>query len=176
LKRLKNDGTEGKKIKYGGSIKIKIANIDDRRDLCIESQNYVDALYGYFLVVSDKECTIWPGVKFDIYLNKLNEKGILQGEELYDFTGKLIKLAKECDAGIEIKSVWYNKEGRIYLMGSSHLYPRFRRNEVPEDEEEITKSKVFREKLVKVYEKGKELFGEAFGKNSSSYTQDWPFD
>jgi hypothetical protein len=156
----RNWGNAKEIIEYGASVFIKIADIDEERSIGIESQRWIDESMGEFLVIKHENSSVYPGVKFDINLKELNEKGILRDEELYNFIEKLVELSKACNVGIEIKPLYYRSNGRIFLWQRIHLYPRCERL----DETVI-------EKLIQVYRKGRDLFGDAFDINRNEISE-----
>lgn len=151
IKQLKKDG---RIVTIYGDVGIELAKIDEERSLKLTSH----ISYGEFIVIEDKNYPSWKGHKFDLEIKHLG-KEYLSNKELYEFIGRLIQLSQECEIGLTVKPVGTyfdekNKVHRVFLSSSGvHLYPYF---------EKYPDSKKVKEKLLRIYQRGKEWWGDAF--------------
>ncbi len=163
IKKIKKQWGNKKEIVWHGAvIETDVAKIDENLDLIIsdDTSYFPDINFGRFLKVENDNCRNYPDIKFDINIQKLNDKGYVAGEELYDFIEMLVEMSRENNnATIEVKDLIRLKDKKLCLAGSMHLYPRFE-NDL--DDEQVSG------KLNKVYENGKKFWGLNFNVNDSS--------
>ncbi len=135
---------------YGGNIVVTVAQLDPDRSLTIEDEDWPGASYGRFLTVRDKRRRMWPNIKYDIRVTKP-----FQGEELYRFVEKLIRVSEESEIGLSCKDVMIYPDS--LTIGNMHLYPRIEKNISQEE---------LRRKLMKFYRLSKKYFGDNFRINT----------
>lgn len=163
LKEIKKQWGDKKEIVWHGAIiEVDVAKIDKNLNLIIsdDTSYFPDINFGRFLKVENENCRNYPDIKFDINIQKLNDKGYIAGEELCDFIEMLVEMSRENNnATIEVKDLIRLKDKKLCLAGSMHLYPRF---------ESDLKDEQISSKLNKIYENGKKFWGSNFNVNDSS--------
>lgn len=145
-------------------VKIEIANID--KDLILTA--FCQEGRGRFLGIERKDQQEWwPGVRYRVKSSKGEEKAVID-QRLYNFIEQTIKLAQTCKTGIMLKQAEYllprqleerglseqkkkEFEGRMILNESLYFYPLVGKN---------ASNKEIRERIIGMYIKGKELFGD----------------
>ena len=133
-------------------------------DFCWSAGNLeykADRIYGEHLAVQHEDCSSFLGAKFDLkFKTSKNPKGLILGEDLYDFAGELIELSKSMDCGIGVKNIKQKKNGELKFHGGIHIYPRFQSS--------------FKNNKMKIqmgyalfYREGYELWGNRIGLNKT---------
>lgn len=109
----------------------------------------------------------WTGVKYDIETDVLFGEGYCFFEDgLYSHVARLVAMAEEVNCGIHVKPLQVcptgvdgkSSQGRL-ILGSHHIYPNFKRDVSVEDQ---------KQRLTGLYQKGKQMFGDAFFINFES--------
>lgn len=143
---------------YKGNVSARIGRIDNKRELVIKTESALGADYGEFFGIIKKDCCVWPDAKFN-YRTNGPWPGDFAGNELYQYVDGLIQLSQAGDCGITSKDIWYNlKTGRISLANHQHVYPNI--------EDGLYNSHIERQKVHRIYDKGKELWEDKFTINA----------
>ena len=144
---------------WGYKVAFNLGDSGNNRSLSVVDSGTLSTSPGPRVYIDNDET--WCRVKYDIEVDVLLGKGyFLFGEGLYDHVAQLIQLSQECDLGLHFKPLEIYKsgddsnkfEGRL-LLGGHHTYPCFKKD-MPIEEQ--------MQKLTALYEKGKQMFGDAF--------------